>query len=87
MKGALKLTRATVVSMETVAGVADKLTDKPVYVAARKELLSAALPGRTPRLAPRYPAAFLAALEEWVIKGTSSIFFKILNWWLLFQSW
>ena len=51
VRGGLTLTHATIVFMDTVAGVADKLTDNPLYEVGKKEPLSTALPGRTPRQA------------------------------------
>ena len=41
--------------LQEVAGVQDKLTDAAPHDVSRKELLASALPGKSPRQAPRYP--------------------------------
>ena len=54
---------------------------------SRKDLLTSALPGNPPRQAPRYPTVLLAALEDTVMSWELPIFWRVLSWWLLLQSW
>ena len=87
VRGALKLTHSAFVFMQEVAGLTEKLTEDALYMVTKKELPVAALPGRPPRQAPRYPTILLAALEETVTSPEAPKYWRIMAWWLLLQSW
>ena len=87
VRGALKLVHSSFVLMQEVAGVEEKLTDAALYDISKKELFPSALPGKEPRQAPRLPVVVLAALEENVISVDTQVFWRVLSWWLLLQSW
>ena len=65
----------------------DKLTDAALHDVTKRELLSSALPGKQPRQSHRFPVVVLAALEENVISLNTPVFWKVLSWWMLLQSW
>ena len=72
---------------EDVAGIDEKLTTNALYTVVYRELLATAQPGRTPRLAPRYPVAVLESLEELVLSESATFFLRVYAWWLLLQCW
>ena len=87
VRGSLKLIHLSYIFMQEVAGVEDRLTDSALYDVTKRELLASALPGKQPRQAPRFPVIVLAALEANVIALDTPVFWRVLSWWILLQSW
>ena len=73
-RGALKSAHQSMVFLEDVAGIEERLTTNALYTVEYKELLSTAQPGGVPKQAPRYPAAVLESLESLVV-DESAVFF------------
>ena len=87
VRGSLKSAHRSFLFLQESAGISDKFTDSALYDVARKELFAAALPGRAPRQAPRFPSILLGAFEDNVMDSSLPVFWRVLSWWLLFQSW
>ena len=87
VRGSLKLLHNSYLFMQEVAGIQDKFTDDALYEETRKELLVSAAPGKPPRQAPRFPTIILAALEDGVMSDETSVYWRVLSWWLLLQCW
>ena len=87
VRGSLKSAHRSFLFLQESAGISDKLTDSALYDVTRKELFAAALPGRAPRQAPRFPSILLGAFEDNVMDSSLPVFWRVLSWWLLFQSW
>ena len=86
VRGALKATHRSFLFLQEAAGVSEKLTDSASYDVPKK-LMAAALPGNPLRQAPRFPTILLAAFEDNVISADVPVFWRVLSWWLLLQSW
>ena len=43
--------------------------------------------GKPPRQAPRFPTVLLAAFEDNVVSLDAPVFWRVMSWWLLLQSW
>ena len=52
-----------------------------------ERVASISLARKQPRQALRFPVIVLAALEENVISLNTPVFWKVLSWWMLLQSW
>ena len=87
VRGSLKSAHRSFLFLQESAGISDKFTDSALYDVARKELFAAALPVRAPRQAPRFPSILLGAFEDNVMDSSLPVFWRVLSWWLLFQSW
>ena len=87
VRGSLKSAHRSFLFLQESAGIGDKFTDSALYDVARKELFAAALPGRAPRQAPRFPSILLGAFEDNVMDSSLPVFWRVLSWWLLFQVW
>ena len=87
VRGSLKAAHQSFLFLQESAGIGDQLTDSALYDVARKELFAAALPGRAPRQAPRFPSILLGAFEDNVMDSSLPVFWRMLSWWLLFQAW
>ena len=88
-RGALKCSHRGFVFMKEIAGVptANRLTSNPLYTVIFKEILSAALPGRPKKQAPRMLISMIAALEKVVVDSGAYSYFRVFAWWLLLQNW
>ena len=49
--------------------------------------MALASPGKPPRQAPRFPTILLGALENYVLSQETPVYWRVLSWWLLIQSW
>ena len=87
VRGSLKAAHRSFLFLQEAAGISEKITDSALYDVARKELFAAALPGRAPRQAPRFPSILLGAFEDNVMDSSLPVFWRVLSWWLLFQAW
>ena len=87
VRGALKATHRSYLFLQEAAGVSEKLTDSALYDVSKEELLAAALPGNPHRQAPRFPTVLLAAFEDNVMSADVRVFWHVMSWWLLLQSW
>ena len=87
VRGSLKAAHRSFLFLQESAGIGDKLTNSALYDVTRKELFAAALPGRAPRQAPRFPSILLGAFEDNVMDSSLPVFWRLLSWWLLFQAW
>ena len=87
VRGSLKSAHRSFLFLQESAGISDNFTDSALYDVTRKELFAAALPGRAPRQAPRFPSILLGAFEDNVMDLSLPVFWRVLSWWLLFQSW
>ena len=87
VRGSLKAAHRSFLFLQESAGISDKFTDSALYDVARKELFAAALPGRAPRQAPRFPSILLGAFEDNVMDSSLPVFWRVLSWWLVFQAW
>ena len=76
-------THAAFVFMEEVAGVTEQLTANPLYISMKKELMATSFGARE----SRFPVVILAALDELIADDAQSVFYRMLAWWLLLQSW
>ena len=86
-RGGLKAAHQAMRFYEEITAVPARLSESTVYSLAKKEFLAAALPGKFPRQAPRFPAALLAALEETVCDFDTTLCYRIYGWWVLVQCW
>ena len=89
-RGGLKAAHQATRFYEEITAVPEqaRLSESTVYSLAKKEFLAAALPGKFPRQAPRFPAALLAALEETVCDLDTTLYYRIYGgWWVLVQCW
>ena len=87
VRGSLQPAHRSFLFLQESAGISDKFTDSALYDVTRKELFVAALPGRAPRQAPRFPSILLGAFEDNVMDSSLPVFWRVLSWWLMFQSW
>ena len=74
----------SVIFLQEVAGIEDKLSDTALCTVSLKELMAQASPARQ---APRFPTILLSALEDTVLSFGTPLFLRVLSWWLLVQSW
>ena len=70
VRGSLKAAHRSFLFLQESAGISEKITDSALYDVARKELFAAALPGRAPRQAPRFPSILLGAFEDNVMDSS-----------------
>ena len=84
VRGSLKLLHNTYLFPQEVAGIQD---DGALHEVTRKELVASAIPGKTPRQAPRFPTIILAALEDSVMSPDAPTYWRVMSWWLLLQCW
>ena len=87
VRGSLKAAHRSFLFLQESAGISEKITDSALYDVARKEQFAAALLGRAPRQAPRFPSILLGAFEDNVMDSSLPVFWRVLSWWLLFQAW
>ena len=74
VRGSLKAAHRSFLFLQEAAGISEKITDSALYDVARKELFAAALPGRAPRQAPRFPSILLGAFEDNVMDSSLPFF-------------
>ena len=87
VRGALKLIHSSFVFLEEVTGIEDKLTDAALYVVSKKEIMALARPGKAWPQAPKRPTILLGSFEEYVVSQETPLYWRVLSWWLLVQSW
>ena len=86
-RGALKSAHQSMVFLEDVAGIEERLTTNALYTVVYKELLSTSQPSGVPKQAPRYPAAVLESLESLVVNENAVFYLRLYSWWIVVQSW
>ena len=83
VRGSLKFLHTSFLFLQEVAGIQDKFTEDALCDVT----LASALPGKSPRQAPRFTTIILAALENNIISLDTLVYWRVLSWWFLLQCW
>ena len=88
-RGALKTAHHALVFLNELTGtqVQDRPTSTQLYSVIYRELLTAALPSRASKQAPRMLVSMLSALENVVLCQQVLPFVRVYAWWILVQNW